>query len=66
VLALALRRRAVVAPGGIPRTALAALVREQILTDNATVFTGRFGPGGSASEVMFDQICVENGIRLRR
>ena len=34
---------------------------EQILTDNAKVFTGRFGPG--AGEVLFDRICRENGIR---
>jgi hypothetical protein len=27
------------------------------------VFTGRFGPGGSWSEVLFDRVCVENGIR---
>ena len=38
-------------------------VPEQILTDNGKVFTGRFGPRGSASEVMFDRICAENGIR---
>ena len=37
-------------------------VPEQILTDNGKVFTGRFGRG-SASEVMFDRICAENGIR---
>ena len=46
---------------------LAALKRhgipEQILTDNGKVFTGRFGPGGSSSEVLFDRICAENGIR---
>jgi len=36
---------------------------EQILTDNGKVFTGRFGPGGSSSEVLFDRVCVENGIR---
>jgi transposase InsO family protein len=46
---------------------LAALHRhgvpEQILTDNGKVFTGRFGPGGASSEVLFDRICVENGIR---
>ncbi len=36
---------------------------EQILTDNGKVFTGRFGPGGSAAEVLFDRICAENGIR---
>jgi transposase InsO family protein len=38
-------------------------VPEQILTDNGKVFTGRFGPGGLGSEVMFDRICAENGIR---
>jgi transposase InsO family protein len=46
---------------------LAALRRhgipEQILTDNGKVFTGRFGPAGSAAEVLFDRICAENGIR---
>jgi transposase InsO family protein len=46
---------------------LAALARhgvpEQILTDNGKVFTGRFGPGGSSSEVLFDRVCAENGIR---
>jgi hypothetical protein len=46
---------------------LAALRRwgvpEQILTDNAKVFTGRFGPAGSSAEVLFDRICAENGIR---
>lgn len=46
---------------------LAALQRhgvpEQILTDNGKVFTGRFGPGGSSAEVLFDRVCVENGIR---
>lgn len=38
-------------------------VPEQILTDNGKVFTGRFGPGGSFSEVLFDRVCAENGIR---
>jgi transposase InsO family protein len=38
-------------------------VPEQVLTDNGKVFTGRFGPGGSSSEVLFDRVCVENGIR---
>jgi transposase InsO family protein len=46
---------------------LAALTRhgvpEQVLTDNGKVFTGRFGPGGSSSEVLFDRVCAENGIR---
>lgn len=35
---------------------------DQILTDNAKVFTGRFGPRAT-SEVLFDRICRENGIR---
>ena len=34
---------------------------EAVLTDNAKVFTGRFGP--STREVLFDRICRENGIR---
>ena len=34
---------------------------DQILTDNGKVFTGRFGPG--SSEVLFDRICRENGIK---
>jgi hypothetical protein len=38
-------------------------VPEQILTDNGKVFTGRFGPGGTSSEVLFDRVCAENGIR---
>src|SRR5882757_4294007 len=38
-------------------------VPEHVLTDNGKVFTGRFGPGGSSSEVLFDRVCVENGIR---
>ena len=46
---------------------LAALRRhgipEQILTDNGKVFTGRFGPRGSTTEVLFDRVCVENGIK---
>ncbi len=36
-------------------------VPDQILTDNARVFTSRFGP--SRGEVLFDRICRENGIR---
>ena len=36
-------------------------VPAQILTDNGKVFTGRFGPG--SSEVLFDRICRENGIK---
>jgi transposase InsO family protein len=35
-------------------------VPEQILTDNGKVFTARFGPG--PGPVLFDRICVENGI----
>ena len=47
--------------------ALAAAMRswgapEAVLTDNAKVFTGRFGPSGGA-EVLFDRIYRENGIR---
>jgi transposase InsO family protein len=38
-------------------------VPEQVLTDNGKVFTGRFGAGGSSAEVLFDRVCVENGIR---
>ena len=38
-------------------------VSEQVLTDNGKVFTGRFGPAGSSAEVLFDRVCVENGIR---
>ena len=34
-------------------------VPEEVLTDNGTQFTARFGNGG---EVMFDRICRENGI----
>ena len=46
--------------------ALAAAMRswgvpEQVLTDNAKVFTGRFGPS-AGGEVLFDRICRENGI----
>ena len=37
-------------------------VPEQVLTDNAKVFTGRFGPS-AGGEVLFDRICRENGIR---
>ena len=35
--------------------------RQQMLTDNGKVFTGRFGPG--TGEVLFDRICRENGIK---
>jgi transposase InsO family protein len=39
-------------------------VPEQILTDNGKVFTGRFATGaGAGGPVLFDRICVENGIR---
>ena len=46
--------------------ALAAAMRawgvpDQVLTDNAKVFTGRFEPSASG-EVLFDRICRENGI----
>ena len=37
-------------------------VPDQILTDNAQVFTGRFGPRATG-EVLFDRVCRENGIR---
>ncbi|HEX2368405.1 MAG TPA: integrase core domain-containing protein [Acidimicrobiia bacterium] len=36
-------------------------VPDQILTDNAKVFTARFGPG--PGPVLFDRICTDNGIR---
>jgi Integrase core domain len=36
-------------------------VPEQILTDNAKVFTARFGPG--PGPVLFDRICTDNGIK---
>ena len=36
-------------------------VPEAILTDNAKVFTARFGPG--PGPVLFDRVCVDNGIR---
>lgn len=35
---------------------------DQVLTDNAKVFTGRFGPS-AGGEVLFDRICRENAIR---
>jgi transposase InsO family protein len=38
-------------------------IPEGVLTDNGKVFTGQFGAGGLASEVLFDRICAENGIR---
>jgi transposase InsO family protein len=36
-------------------------VPEAILTDNAKVFTARFGPG--PGPVLFDRICTDNGIK---
>jgi transposase InsO family protein len=36
-------------------------VPENVLTDNGKVFTARFGPG--PGPVLFDRICVENGIK---
>jgi transposase InsO family protein len=36
-------------------------VPDEVLTDNGKVFTARFGPG--PGPVLFDRICVENGIR---
>lgn len=36
-------------------------VPTNLLTDNGKVFTGRFGPG--PGPVLFDRICLENGIR---
>lgn len=38
-------------------------VPEEILTDNGNVFTGRLGP--RPTEVLFDRICRENGIKHR-
>ena len=37
-------------------------VPERVLTDNGKVFTGRFGVN-PATEVLFDRICRENGVR---
>jgi transposase InsO family protein len=37
---------------------------EELLTDNAKVFTGRLGP--HPAEVLFDRICREHGITHRR
>lgn len=37
-------------------------VPDQVLTDNAKVFTGRFGTS-AGGEVLFDRVCRENGIR---
>ena len=39
-------------------------VPDQVLTDNAKVFTGRFGPS-AGGEVLFE-VCRENGIFDRR
>lgn len=38
-------------------------VPEEVLTDNAKVFTGRFG--SRPTEVLFDRICRENGVTHR-
>ena len=38
-------------------------VPEEVLTDNAKVFTDRFGL--RATEVLFDKICRQNGIAHR-
>jgi transposase InsO family protein len=58
-------RRATARPvcDALTRAMRAHGVPEAILTDNGKVFTGRFGPG--TSEVLFDRICRENGIRHR-
>jgi transposase InsO family protein len=40
-------------------------VPEEVLTDNAKVFTGRFHKPGVPVEVLFDKICRENGITHR-
>jgi transposase InsO family protein len=40
-------------------------VPEEVLTDNGTVFTGRFIEPRPA-EVLFERICRENGIAPRR
>ena len=40
-------------------------VPEEVLTDNGTVFTGRFIKPRPA-EVLFERICRENGITARR
>ena len=40
-------------------------VPEEVLTDNGKVFTGRFHKPGVPVEVLFDQICRENGITHR-
>jgi transposase InsO family protein len=40
-------------------------VPEEVLTDNGTVFTGRFIKPRPA-EVLFERICRENGIAPRR
>ena len=40
-------------------------IPEEVLTDNGKVFTGRFHKPGVPVEVLFDQICRENGITHR-
>jgi transposase InsO family protein len=40
-------------------------VPDEVLTDNGRQFTGRFGTGRRAGEVLFDRICRENGIEHR-
>jgi transposase InsO family protein len=40
-------------------------VPEEVLTDNAKVFTGRFHKPGVPVEVLFDKTCRENGITHR-
>jgi transposase len=40
-------------------------IPEEVLTDNAKVFTGRFHKPGVPVEVLFDKICRENGITHR-
>jgi transposase InsO family protein len=56
-------RRATARPvcDGLTKAMRSFGVPQQILTDNGKVFTGRFGPG--TSEVLFDRICRENGIK---
>ena len=56
-------RRATAGPvcDGLAETMRRHGVPDQVLSDNAKVFTGRFGPG--TGEVLFDRICRENGIR---
>jgi transposase InsO family protein len=40
-------------------------IPQEVLTDNAKVFTGRFHKPGVPVEVLFDKICRENGITHR-